>query len=210
LRSSAPQPPDSRSLLAQALAFTITSDPDVASLVEGLQGDDDDDDWLEELEAEEQHQQQDEQQQQQQQPYRDAGVAAGLGEHSRSQPALKRRSSPIPSDLTVVGSLAAKLQEIALVGITGMVAVGSTVCLLCDSLLAVGITCEVTLYSISSEWANALAEGRARMLAALSSVTMLLRSHRHLLPSGVVHRIKMLQTKCGLLHAQKYHGRAML
>jgi hypothetical protein len=48
------------------------------------------------------------------------------------------------------------------------------------------------------------------MLAALSSVTMLLRSHRHLLPSGVVHSIKMLQTKCGLLHAQKYYGRAML
>jgi hypothetical protein len=87
------------------------------------------------LEAEEQRQQ-DEQQQQQQQPYRDAGVASGLGESSRSQPAHQRRSSPIPSDLAKVGSLASKLQEIAAMGIEGMLAVRqfaccATVCLLC-------------------------------------------------------------------------------
>jgi hypothetical protein len=123
ISSSACQPPDSRSLLAQALASTTTADADFCSLVEGLQGKADGD-WSELLEAEEQQ----DEQQQQQQSYHDAGVAAGLGERLPSQPALKR-TSPIPNDLAEFGSLASKLQENAPLGIHGMLAVCNTVCL---------------------------------------------------------------------------------
>lgn len=68
-------------------------DADVASLAEGLQQQGEADDvWSEALEAEAQQQAQQDKQQQQQ-PYRDAGVAAGLGASSRSQCAYQRRSS---------------------------------------------------------------------------------------------------------------------